>query len=229
MNHLRLLLGAALLSGCATVGPHAMSDSLVGADRLTEMEKILATAPNLQGKFDLESKGENAAKMTGVLRLYEGNALRLEADGNFKGEAVQVVLDSRDASAISRAVTKGPSASSNRDPPGAALRETITQGLSRMGLMHNLAVLSMEHPIQFAEGGFSKYAKAINITDGHSDTVQSVPCRRVDFHIEVDGRDLGEATVCIADATGLPLHRRSTVHFPQGDMTLVELYTWEQK
>ena len=51
----------------------------------------------------------------------------------------------------------------------------------------------------------------------------------MDFGIEVEGKNMGEASVCIADATGLPLQRTSTIHFPGGDMTLSETFKWEMK
>lgn len=225
----RALLPLLFLTGCATTGPHALSDKVVGLDRLTEMENILTNANGLTAKFDIESKGENAAKMTGTLHLYEGNALHVTAEGHFKGELVQLLLDSRDPAGISRTLTKGPSASSNRDPPASKLRETLALGISRMGFLHDLVVLTLDRPIEKADGGFAQWVKVLAPTDGHSDVIDGIACRRVDFHVEVDGRDMGEASVCVADATGLPIQRKATVHFPQGDMTVIESFKWESK
>jgi len=226
---MKSLLLPLVLTGCATTGPHAIPDKVVGLERLTEMENILINANGLSAKFELESKGENTSKMIGTLRFYEGNAVHVTAEGNFKGEQVQVLLDSRDPAGISRTLTKGASANSNRDPPASKLRETLALGVSRMGLLHDLVVLTRDRPIEKADGGFAQWVKPLAPTDGFSDTVEGVPCRRVEFHIEVDGRDVGEASVCIADATGLPVHRKQTVHFPQGDMTVVESFKWERK
>ena len=223
------LLLLVLSSGCATVGPHALDEKVVGLERLTETEKILEGAKALTGKFEIESKGENAAKLVGAIHLYEGNALHLTAEGHFKGEQVQLTLDSRDPSGINRTLTKGPSASSNRDPPAEKLREAVALGIARMGLLHNLAVLSLDRPIDRANGGFREWVKPLAASDGHSDVIDGISCRRVDFHIDVDGRDMGEASVCIADATGLPVHRKQTVHFPQGDMVVTEWFKWEAR
>lgn len=223
-----MLLGALVITACAS-GPRPLGDSVVGLERLKASEEILLTAPKLSAKFEIESQGENPAKLTGTLLLFSGNQLHLVSEGHFKSDQVQLTVDSRDPSGTNRSLTKGPSANSHRDPPQAKLREAMVLGLTRMGLLHNLAVLTMDRPIDKAEGGFAEWVKPLAPSDGHSDVINGVACRRVDFHIDVEGRDMGEASVCIADATGLPIHRKQTVHFPQGDMTVVESFTWETK
>lgn len=222
-----LVCGAAL-SACMS-GPRAIPDTVVGLERLKTSEEILLNTPNLTVKFEIESQGENPAKMSGTLHLFEGNKLHLVSEGHFKSDQVQITVDSRDPTGTNRTLSKGPSASSFRDPPQGKLREAIVLGLMRMGLLHNLAVLTMDRPVDKAEGGFAEWVKPLAPTDGHSDQINGISCRRVDFHIDVEGRDMGEASVCIADATGLPIQRKQTVHFPQGDMTVVESLTWEVK
>ncbi|MFO0600850.1 MAG: hypothetical protein U0228_36405 [Myxococcaceae bacterium] len=217
---------AVLFVGCATA-PHPLSDSVVGAERLKVAEDLLVNARNVSVKFEISSQGENPADMTGTLHFYEGNSLHLTADGHYRSDQVQLVLDGRDPSGLSRTLTKGPSASSHRDPPASKLREAIGLGIARMGLLHNLAQLCLDHPIEKAEGGFGDYVQLVDVSDGHSDTVRGEACRRIDFKIEVDRRPVGEGSMCVADATGLPIHRRQVVHFPQGDMTVVETYAWE--
>lgn len=221
-------LAALLIVGCATT-PRPVPAGTAGSELLTLTEALLTEAPNLSAKFEIESEGENAAKMTGTIRFYEGNAIHLVADGHFRHETVQLLVDSRDSGGTSRSTTKGPSVSSHRDPPAPKLREAVALGLARMGLLHNLASLSMDRPIDGGEGGFGSQVKAVSVKDGHSDTVAGTPCRRVDFDVEVEGRVMGDASVCVADATGLPVQRRQVVHFPAGDMKVTETFTWEVK
>jgi hypothetical protein len=222
-------VGVALLVSACAGGPRPIPDSVVGADRLKASEESLLAAKNVSVKFEIESQGENPSKLTGTLRLYDGNALHLTAEGHFRSDQVQLLVDSRDPGGINRSLTRGPNATSHRDPPASKLKEAVVLGLVRMGLLHNLAMLSTDQAIDKAEGGFAEWVKPLAPSDGHSDVIKGVACRRVDFHIDVDGRDVGEASVCIADATGLPIHRKQTVHFPQGDMTVVESLTWELK
>ncbi|MFZ5438432.1 MAG: hypothetical protein ACOZQL_00420 [Myxococcota bacterium] len=223
-----LLFAVLLLAGCAS-GPRAVPTSTTPEARLALAEDVLQTARNVSASFEIESKGENAAKLAGTLRLFDGNALHLQGEGSFKGEGVQLLVDSRDPDGINRSTTRGPSVSSHRDPPASKLREAVALGLVRMGLLHNLAKLSLDQPIEKADGGFGDWVKAVAIKDGHSDNVHEESCRRVDFDIEVSGKVMGDASVCVSDVTGLVLHRRQTVHFATGDMTVSETFKWEVK
>ena len=217
-----------LLAGCAS-GPRPVPANASAADRLALAETALTGARHLTGTFEIDSKGENAAHLTGTLELVDGNALHLVAEGNFKSDPVQLELDSRDAAGIVRTTTKGASVSSHRDPPADKLREAVALGLARMGLLHNLALLSLDQPLEKTGGGLAEWVKPLAPKDGASDTVNGEPCKRVDFGIEIEGKNMGDASVCIADATGLPLQRSSTIHFPAGDMTLSETFKWEMK
>jgi hypothetical protein len=217
-----------LLAGCAS-GPRPVPANATAADRLTLAETALTGGKHLTGTFEIDSKGENAAHLTGTLELIDGNAMHLVAEGNFKSDPVQLELDSRDSAGIVRTTTKGASVSSHRDPPADKLREAVALGLARMGLLHNLALLSQDQPFEKTGGGFGEWVKPLAPKDGATDTVNGEPCKRVDFGVQVEGKNMGEASVCIADATGLPLQRSSTIHFPGGDMTLSETFKWEMK
>ena len=88
---------------------------------------------------------------------------------------------------------------------------------------------SLDQPLEKTGGGFSEWVKPVGTKEGASDTVNGEGCRRVDFNIEMEGKKMGEASVCIADATGLPLQRNQTVHFPTGEMTVTETFKWQMK
>jgi hypothetical protein len=225
----RTLTLTALLCGACAAGPRPVPEKLTPEERLALTEEVMLTAKNVSGTFEVESTGENPSKLAGTLRLYEGNALHLQAEGRFRSDSVQLLVDSRDPAGTNRATTKGSAANSHRDPPSMKLREAVVLGVSRMGLLHNLAQLSLDQPVDHAEGGFAEYVKIIAPKDGHSDNVHGESCRRVDYGIAVGGRTVGDASLCISDLTGLPLHRKQTVHFPAGDMIVSETFTWEVK
>lgn len=213
-----------LLAGCAA-GPRPIPPGTSAVDRLHAMEEVLTKATKLSGTFELSSQGENAGTFKGSLTLLEENKLKLTAEGSFKGEYAYVELDSRDG-AITRTSTRGPKATTFRDLPAPKLREAVALGLSRMGLMHNLVVLSGGESVEKREGGFDAWVKAGEVRPGGVSDVDGVKCTRVDFTVLVEGRSMGDASLCIGDGTGLPLERTSTIHFPTGDMTLTEKFTW---
>lgn len=217
-----------LLAGCAS-GPRPVPSSATAAERLALTESALLGAKGLTGTFEIDAKGANAAHLTGTLELIDGNALHLVAEGHFKSEAVQLEVDSRDPTGTGRITTKGPSVSSHRDPPATRLREAVSVALARMGLMHNLARLSMDEPLEKTEGGVTEWLKALDPKDGASETINGEACKRVEFALQVDGLRTGDASLCIADATALPLQRNLTVHFPTGDMTVSETFKWQMK
>lgn len=227
MNATKCLL-LFLLAGCAA-GPRPVPSSADAAARLSHAESALLNGKNMTATFELDSKGPNAAHMTGTLDFVDGNALHLVAEGNFKSEPVQVELDSRDSSAISRSTTKGASVSSHRDPPASKLRQAISVGLARMGLLHNVVVLALDKPLGQIEGGVEDWVTAIDVKDGASENINGEACRRVDSVVQIEGKKIGESSSCISDATGLPLQLNMTVHFPEGDMALVETYKWQLK
>lgn len=215
------------LAGCAA-GPRPMPEGLGPAERLAFCEAALQRARGVSATFDIVAKGAWAATLSGTLELVDRNALALSAEGTFGGEPVRVELDSRSGS-VSRSTTKGASMSGNLDPPAPALTEAVALGLVRMGLLHNLAKLAADQGVDRAQGGAGDWVKAVDVKPGVADTSGGQACHRVDFGIEVAGQPSGQASVCLSDATSLPLHRRQTVRFESGEMTVEETFRWTVK
>lgn len=217
-----------LLVGCAS-GPRPIPAGATAAERLAHCEAAVLGAKQATATFLVDATGENASHFTGTLELHGGNALKLTAEGHFRGEAVVIDLDTRDPEGASRMVSRGPSASGHRDPPASAMGEAVGLGLVRMGLLHNLVTLTGDAPVDHATGGVREWVKATNLKDGPLDSIGGETCHRVDFTIEVNAAPRGEASVCVADATGLPLHRTQTVRFEVGTMSVTETLTWKLK
>lgn len=226
---MRAALPALLLLAACVSGPRPVPAGATAAERLAHCEASVLGAKKATASFLIDATGQNPAHFTGTLELHGGNALKLAAEGTFKGEPVFIDLDSRDPEGTSRTVTKGPSASGHRDPPASAMGEAVGLGLVRMGLLHNLAVLTADEPVDHASGGVREWVKPTNVKDGPIDSFGGETCHRVEFTIEVNAAPRGEASVCIADATGLPLHRTQTVRFEAGTMSVTETLTWKFK
>lgn len=214
-----------LLLGACTAGPRPVPAGLTPAERLAFSEEVTLNARAV-GTFEIDAKGAHAAHLTGTLELTGTNALSLVAEGRFDGDAVRLELDSR-SGPINRTTTRGPVANAQRNLPQPALNEAVAIGLVRMGLLHNLALLVDDKMISKAEGGVRAELAAADVRDAGPDASNGEPCRRLDYTLQVGGKPMGEGSVCLADATGLPLQRRLTVHFPDGDMTDTERFTWK--
>jgi hypothetical protein len=202
-----------------------MPRGLSPAERLAFSEAALESARGASAAFEVDVTGSTPVKLSGTLSLVDQNALALTAEGDFAGDHVLLELDSRSGD-VNRSVTKGASVSANRDPPAGALTEAVVLGLTRMGLWHTLARLARDEGV---EGGAGDRVKAVDVKEGGPDEVGGEACHRVAFSIEVDGLRRGDASVCLSDATALPLHRRQTMHFDSGVTTVTETYRWTLK
>lgn len=227
MRALVCALAVVVVTACAA-GPRPMPEGLTPADRLAFSEAALQGARGASATFDVDASGSMSVKLSGTLALVDKNALALTAEGGFAGDHVRVELDSRSGD-VNRSLTKGSSVSANRDPPAGALTEALVLGLTRMGVLHNLARLVGDEGVDRAQGGAGDWVKAVDVKEGGPDNVGGEACHRVDFSIEVDGLKKGDASVCLSDSTALPLHRRQTVHFDSGDMTVTETFRWTLK
>jgi hypothetical protein len=215
-----------LLAGCAA-GPRAVPEKLTPAERLAFCEEATLGA-KATASFEIDSEGSHQAHFSGTLELTGSNALQLGAEGKFDHEDVRVDLESMKGD-INRSVTRGSSFNSHHRTAAPELREAVAVGLVRMGLLHSLALLVKDADLSNIDGGAKGVVKTLEVKEAGLERVDSEPCHRLDYSLLVDDRIKGEATLCVADLTGLPVQRRLVVHFDQGDLTDVEHYKWKLK
>jgi hypothetical protein len=165
------------------------------------LERTLLETESLVLPFHVRAEGAIAASLEGELRI-EGPLVRLTASGDFAGEAVDLQLR-----ADERSLFIGETETAR--PPH--LKEALILGLTRMGILHNLAVLT--------EGG----------APDHSD-VGVEPWLRVEVNdadpyalaILVDGQKMADAELQVSGDT--LLWRAQTVAFAEGEMRVRESY-----
>jgi len=177
------------------------------------LEERLLGAETVRITFAIEAEGSNTANVRGILELGPGGKAKLDASGSFAGQAGEAhfVSDGR--------TMKGESGGKRFElATGAALHESILIGLIRMGLLHNIAVLWGGRPPDRAEGGIREWVVASEHHDASSEGKPAIA-----FTIVVQGTPMGETTL-VLDAAGLPAERTQVVHFPNGDMRVVERY-----
>ena len=158
----------------------------------------------------------------------EGNELKITADGNMAEFLAPATL--RLVSDGER-MTGGRSSEIGFDtttPP--ALREAFAIGLTRMGVLHNLARLYTGNPPDHADGGIDDWVQVHSFEWLEPEVVARKLTRPMHFTIRIDGEDTAEATLYLQRETGLPLRRVQTVRFAGGLMTIDERYTgWAEK
>jgi hypothetical protein len=182
-------------------------------EAFADLETRLLDARSVRIRFDITAEGSNTASLRGLLEMSADGKARVDARGSFAGEAGELVFTSDGRT------MKGERGGKRFElPTGTALQETVLLGLTRMGLLHNLATLWGGRPPDLADGGIREWVVATDVTDASTDAAQGFG-----FRLAVEGTPMGEATL-VLDAAGWPTERTQTVHFPNGDMKVVERY-----
>ena len=198
----------AMLAGLLAAGP---TQALEGEARFVRLEQRLLNADNVCVGFHIESSGAVVSKLTGSARFVRsGNGATVAAKGTFAGKDVDLTLES--ANGRLRLGRDG----QHDDATPPALYEALVIGLTRMGLLHNLAMLSAGMPPDHGDGGVQAWVQADRISSEGPDAA-------VEFTVVVSGQDSGVVNLHI-DPRGLPLLREQTVHFAEGAMHVVERY-----
>jgi hypothetical protein len=177
------------------------------------LEERLRDAQVIRLAFHVTAEGAVSADIGGNLEMGTGAAIRLEGRGVFAGDSVDLALETDDGQ-----VEFGNRPDRNVADTPPELRDAILVGLTRMGVLHNLARLTGNALPDHADGGAGDWVVADSFAvDPGGDAA-------VSFSIFVGGQPSGSATLEISP-TGLPVERRQTVHFPAGDMRVIERYS----
>lgn len=207
-----------LLSSCGSDSDMDRTSGQVDASVLfSELEERLASARTLEISFHVTSEGVVESDLEGEIRFAAEESTELRADGNFAGQPVDLVLLS-DGERYE--FGNGAGTSEAATPPH--LREALVIGFTRMGILHNLAMLTGNAPPDGADGGVKEWVMvdAFALEEGGGGGGIS---EVVSFSMTVSGTPVGTASLEI-DADGLPLVRRQVVQFPEGEMRVVERY-----
>lgn len=180
----------------------------------TELETHLLTAGAVSLDFHATAEGAVETDLRGHLSITASGDITLAAAGHFAGQPTALSLV---ADATKLSFGNATSVKSTSRPP--ALAEALLVGLTRMGILHNLAMLSAGQAPDHAGGGVQQWV----VVDDFSYAGDG-PGEPISFAITVAGQPSGNATLQTGE-DGLPLLRRQSVKFPNGEMHVTESYT----
>lgn len=186
---------------------------------VASLEELLLRDTGVIVPFTVEAEGALEVALEGSLRLAPGGRARLDAEGMFGGDPVSALLisDGRRMAWIHNGEREeGPT------PPH--LREGLVLGLSRMGVLHNLARLVAGSPPDATDGSAGEWVQITGPAHAGSDPSEPTGVA-VHFGIVVGGVPAGEATLWMDPQTRVPLLRRQEVAFPGGSMQVTERYS----
>lgn len=187
-----------------------------GSAALARLERLLLDADTLSLTYDVRSTGAFEARLSGQL-LREGATLGLRTAGHFGEETVNggvLEKEGRLELTLDDSTSVGPA-------PDATW-EALALGMTRMGILHNLARLTERELPDRAEGGVGEWLQAGDVRVEEGEVPGGV---NLVFDVRVDGEVSGEATLVLGSG-GLPVERRQRVDFGEATMEVLERYTW---
>ncbi len=176
-----------------------------------ELEARLLNAPQVSLAFTIKATGAVQADLEGTLAVRGEETIELTVAGTFADEELEMIIISG-ATGLEFGAKDAP----RTIAMPAALRESVLIGLTRMGILHNIARLAGGSPPDHGEGGVQDWVKV-------SSAIKSLDARSLTFDIVVDGQPAGSAALRL-DPFGMVVHRQQTVEFPFGAMEVEEDY-----
>lgn len=206
-----------LATGCAAV---QHDPRVEGQAVFEELERRMLEPSPKHLDFEVEASGALSARLHGRLRRNDSGNLALDARGQFAERSMDLMLRANPDT-----MTGGAGARVFALPTPPALDEAVMLGFTRMGILHNLAMLASGRPPDHAEGGLREWLTVADVTlaDDPDPDVHVVT-----FDVVVDGQRSASATLWIDRATMRPLRRSQRVEFPGGAMDVVELYVYPE-
>lgn len=199
------------LSACFLTSVPLITAAQAPDDRFAALEARLDAAQSVEIEFGITAEGVVAAELDGRLRLEAGRALTLTANGVFAGESIDVAAD---ADSMYLWLDNGGLDTLRTERPDA-LDEAVLVGLTRMGLLHNLARLTTgRRPDHAEQGGVREWVTVDEFAEAQDG---------IAFALTVAGQPAGTAVLTL-DAAGLPARREQRVAFPEGEMRVIEHY-----
>ena len=152
--------------------------------------------------------------------LAKDNRLNLDAAGTFAGKPTNIKLVSNGSR---MRLTVGTEVIDMETPK--ALNEGILIGLTRMGLLHNLARLTSKAPPDKTDGTVQDWVQVSDIAISDVKDVPSEEAKMLTFKIAVAKRPAGDASLVVESHSGKLVSRKQTVRFPGGVMHVKEVYS----
>ncbi len=212
------MLGVLPLLSCSDFWPKAEPE-VPAETRFQELERKLLEAETIHIEGGAGSTGTVESAFEGKVILANGNRARIQFTGQFASNHVLVALVSDGTK-----MWAGNGSDSFEEETPVALNEGIIVGLTRMGILHNLAVLSGASGPEGTDGNVQDWLTVTNFAWGDEETIDGVLAETMTFDISVDGKPSAKARLWLNKETGFPIQRQQVVQFPDGEMTAVEVY-----
>jgi hypothetical protein len=207
----------ALLLAASAAGAQAPEPAAL----MAQLEARLLAAQQVAIEATITSHGVVGSQLTGRSELLDRNRAKVAYAGQFAGKTADLAL-----SADGGTLRLRNGARAREEPVGRESNRALLIGLTRMGLLHNLARLAGALGPDHAQGGVEQWLTLDSfrpVTYAQGGELEGL--MSFGFDLVVAGAPSASARLWLDPATGLPRRRQQTVRFPQGEMTVIEDYT----
>ena len=189
-------------------------------DEFARLEARLLNAERVTLRFDIRSTGAVVSSLAGSADLSPPDGAAILADGSFAGAAADIRLSS-----LQEILAGGNGDKTFQVALPQALGEGLLIGFTRMGLLHNLAMLSAGQPPDGTDGRVTDWVEVADLSLGETRALAGGSDRPSRVTVVVAGRPSGIAELWVDEETGLPVRRVQAVSFPEGEMRVLENYS----
>jgi len=185
------------------------------------LEKRLLEAPVVHSTSHLVAEGAVTANVVCVHTLARDGHSLIKIQGTLSGKAVDMTFV---ADGGTMTVTGSEGQRELAEP--ADLRGGLLLGLTRMGWLHNVAMLAAGGWPDATDGKIDDFVRAVDVMTGdeYEEEEDGRAKRALTFGIEVKGQSVATAVLWIDCESGVPIERWQRVRMPGGEMRVVETY-----
>jgi hypothetical protein len=219
MHRVGLALAVPLVNFLGACSSPPPPKTAVTSDPLAALEQRLMSARTIRIRLRVASGGSVASHFGGTVVVGEGQRVRLDLQGDMGARPTDLHLLC-DGKTMRGGSKEHPF---EFDAP-PALREGLVIAFVRMGLLHDLALLSEGQPPGHIDGTVRSWIQAAGVAHAPGEPVRGVATEHWTWALVVQGGSKAEEDVWTDASTGLPVRRRIVVHFPEGDMQAGEEY-----
>jgi outer membrane lipoprotein-sorting protein len=184
-----------------------------------KLEQRLLSAESVHIRGAAGSAGAVISGLEGEVVLASGNRARIQFSGEFGGMGVTLALV-----ADGEQMWGGNGTDQFEDEAPTSLNEGILLGFTRMGILHNLALLSSVSSPDGTDGTIRDWVTVSNFAWGESGTLDGVAAEALTFDLTVNGTPAAKVVLWLDQENGLPVQREQLVQFPDGEMRAIEVY-----
>ena len=185
--------------------------------RFRDLEALLARA----GRFDLRahvvSTGAVDSDLTADVGVANAGIVVIRAKGTLQGKPDDVVFRTDGIVTM-----LGKADQQTRLQPGKSMRQAVQVAFARVGLWHNLLLLSHGAQPEHNAGGILEWVTVANL---HYASALKKGQTGLAFDISIENQPVGHATLWLDDTSKMPIRREQSITIDGKTVKTVEEYS----